>query len=87
MGVYWAEDSELLRAHVRAATRLTHSDPKAEHAALAVAFAASLSAKGAGKIDALEYARQLRAFLGADGAELAALMDSVAQSVQAGRER
>lgn len=84
IGVYWAEDPELLRAHVRAATRLTHSDPKAEYAALAVALAASMSARSAGSIDALEYARQLRTFLGAEGAELAALMDRVAQSVQAG---
>ncbi len=84
IGVYWAEDTELLREHVRAATRLTHSDPKAEYAALAVALAASLSANSAGPVDASEYARQLRAFLGGDGAELAALMDGVAKSVQAG---
>lgn len=84
IGVYWADDPELLRAHVRAATRLTHSDPKAEHAALAVALAASMSARSAGSIDASEYARQLRTFLGAEGGELAALMDRVATSVQAG---
>ncbi|OGA05328.1 MAG: hypothetical protein A3H35_07725 [Betaproteobacteria bacterium RIFCSPLOWO2_02_FULL_62_17] len=84
IGVFWADEPELLRMHVRAATRLTHSDPKAEYAALAVAVAASLSAQSAGRIDALEVARQLRSFLGAEGAELAALIDRVAKSVQAG---
>lgn len=84
IGVFWADEPELLRMHVRASTRLTHTDPKAEHAALAVAVAASLSAQSAGRIDALEYARQLRSFLGAEGVELAALIDKVAISVQAG---
>jgi ADP-ribosyl-[dinitrogen reductase] hydrolase len=84
IGVFWAEEPELLRMHVRAATRLTHTDPKAEHAALAVAVAASLSAQSAGSIDALEYARQLRSFLGSEGAELAELIDGVAISVKAG---
>lgn len=86
IGVFWAEEPELLRMHVRAATRLTHSDPKAEYAALAVAFAAAESARNEGRIDALEYARRLRTFLGTEGAELAALIDRVALSVQAGEK-
>lgn len=84
IGVFWSDEPELLRMHVRASTRLTHKDPKAEHAALAVAVAASLSAQSARRIDSLEYAQQLRSFLGAEGAELAALIDKVAKSVQAG---
>ena len=86
IGVFWAEEPELLRMHVRAATRLTHSDPKAECAALAVAFAAAQSARNDGRIDALEYARQVRTFLGTEGAELATLIDRAAKSVQAGEK-
>lgn len=84
IGVFWAEEPELLRLHVRAATRLTHTDPKAEQAALAVAIAASLSARDGGRVDAFEYARQMRSFLGSEGEELARLIDKVANSVLAG---
>jgi ADP-ribosylglycohydrolase len=84
IGVFWADEPELLRAHVRASTRLTHADPKAEHAALAVAIAAALSARHAGRVDATEYAGRMRSLLGVEGAELAALIDKVAHSVRAG---
>lgn len=83
IGVFWGEDPKLMRMHVRASTRLTHTDPKAEQAALAVAMAASMSARCAGRGDALDYARQMRSTLGAEGTELAALIDKVAASVQA----
>lgn len=84
IGVFWADEPELLRQHVHAATRLTHSDPKAEHAALAVAIAAAMSARHGGRVDALEYAGRMRALLEGDGAEIAALIDKVARSVQEG---
>lgn len=41
LGVYFAGDLETLRAYVRASTRLTHTDPKAETAAMAVALTAA----------------------------------------------
>jgi ADP-ribosyl-[dinitrogen reductase] hydrolase len=41
LGAYFAEDADKRRAFVSAATRLTHTDPKAETAALAVAEAAA----------------------------------------------
>lgn len=44
IGAYFADDAEKRRAFVTAATRLTHTDPKAETAALAVAEAAAWSA-------------------------------------------
>lgn len=44
IGVYFANDPEKRRAFVSAATRLTHTDPKAETAALAVAEAAAWAA-------------------------------------------
>jgi len=43
LGAYFAKDAERRRAFVSASTRLTHTDPKAETAALAVAEAATWS--------------------------------------------
>ncbi len=85
IGVFWAGDPDFMRSHVEASTRLTHSDPKATHAALAVAVAAALSAQHAGRVDAPQYAARMRELLGTEGAELAGLIDCVAQSVQAGQ--
>lgn len=84
IGLYWAHEPALMRAHVEASTRLTHSDPKAAQAALAVAVAAARSEQLAGHVDAAEYAREMRALLGEAGTELAALIDRAAQSVLAG---
>lgn len=41
LGVYAGNDRELLRELVKVSTRLTHSDPAAEHGALAVALTAA----------------------------------------------
>ena len=38
LGVCFADHVDMLRSHVSAATRMTHTDPKAEHGALAVAL-------------------------------------------------
>lgn len=43
IGVYWGHHPEKLTAFVRAATRITHTDPKAYHGALATAMAAYLN--------------------------------------------
>ncbi|QEL13755.1 ADP-ribosylglycohydrolase family protein [Limnoglobus roseus] len=40
----WAENDEELKVLVRASTRITHTDPKAEYGALAVALAANVAA-------------------------------------------
>jgi ADP-ribosyl-[dinitrogen reductase] hydrolase len=48
LGVLFAEDDERLRAHVRACTSITHTDPKAHSGALAVALAARAAMKGEG---------------------------------------
>ncbi len=45
IGVFWADDSEKLKEFVRASTRLTHTDPRAEIAALAVALTARWAAQ------------------------------------------
>jgi ADP-ribosyl-[dinitrogen reductase] hydrolase len=83
VGVCHGDDPARLRALVRAATRITHTDPRAEHGALAVALAAHLAASGA-DVSPADYARQLRGLLGDEGKELAALVDAVARSVEAG---
>jgi hypothetical protein len=57
IGVFCAQDMELMRWHVEASTRLTHSDPKATQAALAVAVAAARSAQAGGRVDANQFAR------------------------------
>jgi ADP-ribosylglycohydrolase len=80
IGVCQGDDPARMRALVRAATRITHTDPKAEHGALAVALAAHLAASGA-MIEPQDYARRLRELLGNEGTELCGLVDHVARSV------
>lgn len=46
IGVFFENDPERLHAYVRASTRLTHTDPKAEIAALAVARTAAFASAG-----------------------------------------
>lgn len=46
LGVALSDRPELLREFIRRCTRITHSDPRAEQAALAIAIAAHLSASG-----------------------------------------
>jgi ADP-ribosyl-[dinitrogen reductase] hydrolase len=83
IGVYWAGEPDLMRRHVEASTRLTHSDPKATQAALAVAVAADMAAQQGGRVDPADYARRMQSVLGPEGAELALLIDQVAAAVQA----
>jgi ADP-ribosyl-[dinitrogen reductase] hydrolase len=83
IGVCYGDDPGLMRALVRAATRITHTDPRAEHGALAVALAAHLSAGGA-DIAPADYARKLRKLLGGEPSELLPLIDNVVQSVVRG---
>lgn len=80
IGVCYGGDPALMRALVRAATRITHTDPKAEHGALAVALAAHLSAIG-GAIAPADYGRRLRELLGDEPGELLPLVEQVVQSV------
>ena len=80
IGVCYGDDVPRMRALVRAATRITHTDPKAEHGSLAIALAAHLGSKGQ-DIAPEDYARRLRDLLGDDGRELLELVDGVAQSL------
>ena len=80
IGVCYGSDIPRMRALVRAATRITHTDPKAEHGALAVALAAHIGSTGQ-EVTPGDYARRLRDLLGEDARELLELVDGVAQSV------
>jgi ADP-ribosylglycohydrolase len=83
VGVCYGEDIPLLRSLVRAATRVTHTDPKAEHAALAVALAAHLSATRIGPISPDDFLAALTPLCGNE-AEFMTLMRSVAASAGRG---
>jgi len=84
LGVCFGGDPGYLRALVRAATRITHTDPKAEYAALAVALAAHLAAKGA-PVTAAAYREELARRLEPGGEELLALVSKVEQFLREGR--
>jgi ADP-ribosyl-[dinitrogen reductase] hydrolase len=77
LGVCHGDDLDHLRALVRASTRLTHTDPKAEHGALAVALAAHHVGS-----TPREYHALLARALGEAGGELA---DLVARAVESAR--
>lgn len=68
IGVYCGEDINSLKNLVRISTRLTHTDPRAEHGAVAVALAAWMSAQGT--LDVTAYLEQLRSALGEEGGEM-----------------
>lgn len=78
------EDLNLLRRFVCTSTRITHTDPKAEYGAWAVALAAHLASRGAA-IEPLHYGRELRTSLaGAPADELLELVDWAVHSCGAG---
>ncbi len=83
IGVCHGGDPDRMRALVRAATRITHTDPKAEFGALAVALAAHLSAAGT-TITPADYAGRLKELLGGDAREFLGMIDGVAGSLAAG---
>ena len=75
------EDLDLLRQLVRASTRITHTDPKAEYGALAVALAARLASEGS-TVEGPEFTDQLRRLLANEPAdEFLTLVDQAVASV------
>jgi len=82
LGVAVTEREELL-ALVRLSTRITHSDPKAEYGAIAVALAARAS-REAPQADAVAYLSELRAALPAEAGELLDRLGEAAESAGAG---
>lgn len=78
IGAFCGEDRSRMRALVQSSTRLTHTDPKAEWAAFAVALAATMPADGQAFQSALAEA------LGDGAAEFLALTDAALRSAGRG---
>jgi ADP-ribosylglycohydrolase len=76
-------DTEKLKPFVIASTRLTHSDPKAEFGACAVALAAQMASSSSSRqVDGAEYHACLVSFLPPDAHELLRLIESAVVSVE-----
>ncbi|MDQ3815426.1 MAG: ADP-ribosylglycohydrolase family protein, partial [Armatimonadota bacterium] len=84
LGVCYGHDLDTLCDLVRASTRITHTDPKAEFGALAVALAAHLAATG-DAVSPHEYLGSLRVALGSAADEFLALVEQAVESVAAGQ--
>lgn len=84
LGVCNGGDSRHLRALVRESARLTHTDPKAEYGALAVAVAAYLATSG--ELSPTLFLKRLQEVLprNNDATELMELLAKAARSVEAG---
>jgi ADP-ribosyl-[dinitrogen reductase] hydrolase len=82
IGVCYGGDPVRMRALVRAATRITHTDPKAEYGAFAVALAAQLAATRDNHVEADEFLSLLRQHI--DDTEFCTLMSKVVASVNSG---
>jgi ADP-ribosyl-[dinitrogen reductase] hydrolase len=76
------DDVETMVTFVRASTRVTHSDPKAEYGAIAVALAA-FCAKQNATIDGQQFVDQLAEIIGTEDDELVGLLRRVVSSVSA----
>lgn len=78
LGIFFSANPAQMRAMVRAATRITHTDPKAEYGAIAIALAAQLAARGT-TITPAEYLDVLRQQV--EDAGFIALIAGVTESV------
>ncbi len=86
LGVCFGGDAVRLREWVRASTRLTHTDPKAEYGAFAVALAAWVSATGrGGPVVPADFERRLASALRGEAEEFRVLVARAARSASAGR--
>jgi ADP-ribosylglycohydrolase len=77
------DDLDTMTEFVRASTRITHSDPKAEYGAVAIALAAFFARRET-PIDGEAFVDQLASVIGPEGEELIALLREVKRSVSAG---
>ena len=84
LGVCYGNNLAKLRSLVRISTRITHSDPKAEYGALAVAIAAYLASQKS-PVRPQDYYRTLQQFLPEEAAEFLALIQQVCHSLLTGQ--
>ncbi len=78
------DDLDLLRQLVRASTRITHTDPKAEYGALAVALSSRM-ARHNEAVAGSDFLYQLEASLSTGGDELVFLVRDAVDSVDSGQ--
>lgn len=78
------DDPLSLRTFVRASSRVTHTDPKAEVGAFAVALAAQMAARDIAVLPE-DYLHRLKSLLEGETSEFTTLMSGVAASVNAGQ--
>lgn len=78
------DDPTLLRALIRASSRITHTDPKAELGAFAVALAAQMARQKA-TVSGHDFLDQLKLLLAPEAAELVSLIHDVVNSVEGGQ--
>lgn len=78
------DDLDLLRQLVRASTRITHTDPKAEYGALAVALSSRMARQNE-TVAGSDFLDQLKASLNTDGDELVFLVGDAVDSVDSGQ--
>lgn len=83
IGVCYGQDRDKMLALVRAATRITHTDPKAEAGSLAVALAAHLSASRAVPVTPAQYLEQLRSLPNIHASGICELVAGVCSSIAA----
>jgi ADP-ribosylglycohydrolase len=82
-GVCFANDSERLRDFVRRSSRITHTDPRAEEGALAVALAAQAgTTHGPERLDPFVFLRELRDSFAGD--ELRSALDAMEAALRSG---
>lgn len=84
IGVIYGDDEKLLREYVRAATRITHTDPKAEFGALSVAIAAHM-ASTENAVKPAEFLSRLKATIKSNeqsASEFISLMELVVSFVE-----
>jgi ADP-ribosylglycohydrolase len=77
LGAYAGSDYDLMRKLVRASTRLTHTDPRAEMGALAAALAAKCSAESKGDVPPADYIEALGTLIGGEGSAGSDLIELV----------
>jgi ADP-ribosyl-[dinitrogen reductase] hydrolase len=78
------DDPDALRTFVKASTRITHTDPKAEFGALAVSLAA-WSSRQSEPLNTDRYLQQLKEWFDGEGVELIELLEQAIASAQAGQ--
>lgn len=83
LGACFAEDQAHLRNLVTRSTRLTHTDPKAEYGAMAIAMATAASAQSPpGTVDIHAYLKDLQKELGEGARDFLDLVEMAHQSAQ-----